>query len=327
MPAEEKKTVWSFAGLRSRRWLRPTAMVLGVLTPMLGATLWWGVPRLTGSEHVIVAVGDMACSPRANVRSAPGDDDGPALCRQDQVSGAMLARKPEALLALGDLQYEKGAPGDWGPYAQSYGRLLEITRPVPGNHEYLTEDASGYYQYFGDRAGPAGQGYYAFSVGPWRVIALNSECTDVGGCGPGSPQMEWLTAELAEHSQKCTLAYWHIPRFSSGQHGDHDAYRTLWRALTAEGVDLVLAGHDHDYERLAPLNADGQVDKSTGIRSFVVGTGGRNLRPVKAQRTGSERVIDDAFGFLELRLGRSGYRWEFLDVNGQALDRGEGTCH
>lgn len=307
--------------------LRRAALIAGVLTPVLAAALWWGIPRLTDSEHVIVAVGDMACSPRANAGQGDGDD-GPALCRQDQVSAAMLARDPEALLALGDLQYEKGAPGDWEPYARSYGRMRDITRPVPGNHEYLTADARGYYEYFGERAGPVGLGYYAYRIGDWRILALNSECTDVGGCGIGSPQMTWMRAELAKPGGGgCTLAYWHIPRFSSGQHGDHDAYRTLWRALAAEGVDLILAGHDHNYERLAPMDADGRLDPATGIRSFVVGTGGRNLRPVTKARPGSERVIDSAFGFLELRLGERGYRWRFVDEHGRALDQGEDRCH
>jgi hypothetical protein len=313
------------AGLPFRRWLRRSALATGVLAPLVGAALWWVVPR--ESEHVIVAVGDMACSPQANAADADGDDDGPALCRQGAVSDAMLPRHPEALLALGDLQYEKGAPEDWGPYAASYGRMRDITRPVPGNHEYLTSDAKGYYDYFDDAAGPPGRGYYAFAVGGWRIIALNTECTDVGGCGPGSPQLDWLQAELAQHPSACTLAYWHIPRFSSGQHGDHNAYRTLWRTLEDQGTDLILAGHDHNYERLAPMTSDGRIDESTGIRSFVVGTGGRNLRPVTAPRLGSERIVDDAFGFLELRLGKHGYRWEFLDVNGQARDRGEGECH
>jgi 3',5'-cyclic AMP phosphodiesterase CpdA len=309
--------------------VRGSAVVLGVASPVLAATLWWGLPWRGESEHVVVAVGDMACAPRASTASASadGDGDGPALCRQDAVSDAMLARDPEALLALGDLQYEKGAPDGWGPYTRSYGRLRDITRPVPGNHEYLTADASGYYQFFGGRAGPAGRGYYAFTTGAWRIIALNSECTDVGGCGAGSPQLDWLQAELAEHNPRCTLAYWHIPRFSSGQHGDHNAYRTLWRTLIAAGVDLVLAGHDHNYERLAPMNADGKIDHSTGIRSFIVGTGGRNLRPVTSRRPGSEMVIDDRFGFLELRLGSSGYRWEFVGVDGKALDSGADECH
>ncbi len=310
----------------NRPRLRNSAVVLGVLAPVLGVSLWWGLPHLTDSEHVIAAVGDMACSPQANAPPAD-NDDGPALCREMAVSDTMMKRDPEALLALGDLQYERGAPGDWAPYARSYGRMRGITKPVPGNHEYLTANAKGYYDYFGALAGSADRGYYAYSVGTWRMIALNSECSDVGGCSPNSTQGKWLHAELARDNARCTLAYWHIPRFSSGQHGDHDAYKVLWQTLAGEGVDVVLSGHDHDYERLAPMDANGQRDDRNGIRSFVVGTGGRNLRPVTEQRANSERVIDNAFGYLELRLGDSGYHWQFRDVHGDALDSGEGRCH
>lgn len=244
------------------------------------------------------------------------------------VSGAILGRRPDVLLALGDEQYERGAAVEWARYDASYGRLRALTRPVPGNHEYLTPGAAGYFGYFGALAGRPDRGYYSFDLGAWHFVALNSECTDIGGCGERSPQLDWLRADLAGHPARCTLAYWHIPRFSSGQHGDHAAYRSLWRTLTAYRVDLVLSGHDHDYERLAAMDADGRPDAATGIRSFVVGTGGRNLRPVAAaHRDGSERVIDDAFGFLELRLRQDRYAWRFTTAGGGTGDVGEDRCH
>jgi hypothetical protein len=224
---------------------------------------------------------------------------------------------------LGDLQYETGAA--WGPYDASFGRLLSITRPVPGNHEYLTPAAAGYFGYFGSRAGPKGLGYYSFDLGAWHLVALNSECQEAGGCGERSPQTTWLAADLGRSTHRCTLAYWHIPRFSSGQHGDHSAYRAMWRVLASRGVDLVLAGHDHNYERLAALDADGQPSRS-GIRSFVVGTGGRNLRPVGPPRTGSERRLETEFGFLELRLRAGSYAWRFVGVSGATLDAGSDRC-
>lgn len=293
--------------------MRRVIALFGVLT-MLGATSVRSVAL--EPPAVVVAVGDMACSPSAS-RSAN-------VCQELAVSGAMLAVRPDALLALGDLQYESGAA--WGPYEASYGRLLSITRPVPGNHEYLTDSAAGYFGYFGTRAGPKGLGYYSFDVGAWHLVALNSECQEVGGCGERSPQTTWLAADLAAHRGRCALAYWHIPRFSSGQHGDHSAYRAMWRVLAARGVDLVLAGHDHNYERLGRLDADGRPSQ-TGIRSFVVGTGGRNLRPVGPPRAGSELRLGSAFGFLELRLREDSFAWRFVGVSGTTLDAGEDQCH
>jgi hypothetical protein len=308
-----------------------------VLLLVIGVGVWWGVARVwssppraaAGAGTVVAAVGDMACSPAASakVEAAAETEDGPALCKQVAVSDAMLAIRPSTLLALGDEQYENGAPDGWGPYERSYGRLRDITRPVPGNHEYLTPGGRGYYDYFGDRAGDRARGYYSFDVGGWHVVALNSQCKEVGGCAADSPQLTWLNSDLAQNRSTCTLAYWHIPRFSSGEHGDHTPYRAIWQALADHGTDLALAGHDHDYERFAPLDADGRLDQRAGIRSFVVGTGGRNLRPVTKPRAHSERVIDNSFGFLELHLRSGDYSWQFKNENGKVRDEGEGKCH
>jgi hypothetical protein len=288
-----------------------------------GGGRWVGAGA--GGETVIAAVGDMACAPAATAEVAGKADA--TRCRQQAVSDAILAARPAALLALGDLQYESGAPGDWEPYDRSYGRLRAITRPVPGNHEYLTAGAAGYFDYFKEVAGPAGRGYYSFDLGGWHLIALNSQCRQAGGCDAGSPQVTWLADDLRQHPNHCVLAFWHIPRFSSGEHGDSDAYRTFWQTLADRRADLVLAGHDHGYERLTPMDSAGLADDRTGLRSFVVGTGGRNLRPIRKPRPGSEKAIDTAYGYLELRLRTHGYAWRFLSVDGTALDRGEATCH
>lgn len=301
--------------------IRSAAVVLAAVAATSG---WWAAPQRTG-EVVAAAVGDMACA--SGARSSAGTEDGPALCREMAVSDAMLDGRPDVLLALGDEQYERGEPQGWGPYDRSYGRLRRLTRPVPGNHEYLTPGAGGYFGYFGQLAGRPDHGYYSFDLGAWHFVALNSECADIGGCGEKSPQLAWLSGDLDRHRNRCTLAYWHIPRFSSGQHGDHAAYRPIWRTLADHGVDLVLSGHDHDYERLAAMDADGRADGRIGIRSFIVGTGGRNVRPVQVRRPGSERVIDDTFGFLELRLRTDRYRWRFVGVGAGVLDFGEGRCH
>jgi acid phosphatase type 7 len=296
-----------------------------VLTAVAVTSGWWAAPQRNSAEVIAAAVGDMACAEGAG--STAGTEDSPAVCREMAVSDAVLDSHPDVLLALGDEQYERGEPQGWGPYDRSYGRLRQVTRPVPGNHEYLTADAGGYFGYFGDLAGRPDRGYYSFDLGPWHFVALNSECTDVGGCGEASPQLAWLRADLDQHRTRCALAYWHIPRFSSGEHGDHTAYRAMWRTLAAHGVDLVLAGHDHHYERLAAMDADGQADDRIGIRSFIVGTGGRNLRPVTGRHPGSERVIDDAFGFLELRLRADRYAWRFAGPDVGVLDLGESRCH
>ncbi len=307
------------------RWIGALVTVVVLLGAGAGLAALRRTGAPTGLEVVVAAVGDMACS----ASSAPDGQsiDGPALCVHGAVSDAVIAARPSVLLALGDMQYEDGAPGAWDPYDRTYGRLRAITRPVPGNHEYLTPGATGYFSYFGDLAGPAERGYYGFAIGSWYGVALNSECSDVGGCGDSSPQVAWLRRELAEHPARCTLAYWHIPRFSSGHHGDHDSYATFWRVLTEYGVDVVLNGHDHNYERFAPLTADGVRDDNNGIRSFVVGTGGRNLRPAHAPREGSERLIDDTFGFLALKLRGDGYTWSFVSIDGAMLDGGEDRCH
>jgi acid phosphatase type 7 len=277
-------------------------------------------PAAAASEIRIAALGDMACE------DGPSPSQG-AACQQNAVSDAVIADHPSLLLAIGDLQYEQGGPGQWGPYDRSYGRLRAITRPVPGNHEYLTPGAQGYFAHFPEWAGPSGKGYYSFDIGGWHIVGLNSQCQEAGGCGTASPQVTWLRNDLSQHPARCTLAFWHIPRFSSGEHGDHTEYRAIWQTLMDHGADLVLAGHDHDYERLAKLDADGNRNDEAGLRSFVVGTGGRNLRTAGVPRAGSELLRTDAFGFLELRLRPDSYAWRFLGVGGPVIDKGEDRCH
>ena len=249
---------------------------------------WWlwcsarapGPPGPAGHREVVVAaVGDMACAPDTTAEddadNAPtnGRPVGTKACQEGAVSDAIIASRPAALLALGDIQYERGAPEDWEPYDRSYGRLRDITWPVPGNHEYLTPGAEGYYAYFGARAGARGRGYYSFDLGGWHLIALNSQCREVGGCGDRSPQTTWLVDDLRRHPARCTLAYWHIPRFSSGRHGDQTAYRAWWRVLAEHGVDLSSPGTTtttSGWLRFPP-----RVEPSAqGLPSFVVGTGG-----------------------------------------------------
>ncbi len=307
------------------RWIGAVVTVLALVGAGIGLAALRRAEEPGVDEAVVAAVGDMACAGEsgADVQVT----DGQERCAHGAVSDAIVAARPDVLLALGDLQYEEGAPGTWQPYDRTYGRLRAITRPVPGNHEYLTPHAEGYFSYFGDQAGPADRGYYGFDVGSWHLVALNSECSDVGGCGKGSAQVAWLRAELAAHPSRCVLAYWHIPRFSSGDHGDSEAYRTFWSVLASYGADVILNGHDHNYERFAPLAENGLRNDANGMRAFVVGTGGRNLRPAHTPREGSERLIDDSFGFLSLKLRADSYAWSFISIDGVALDAGEDRCH
>ena len=177
------------------------------------------------------------------------------------------------------------------------------------------------------RPGPAAEGWYSFDVGGWHLVALNSNCAAVGGCGIGSAQRRWLRADLARHPRRCVLAYWHHPRFSSGdRYGGNPVTGGLWSALQDAGADVVLVGHEHGYERLAPLSARGLVDPARGIRSFVVGTGGRSHYGFRAPIPGSEVRDASSFGVLELTLGDGRYAWRFRSAVGSFADAGSASC-
>jgi calcineurin-like phosphoesterase family protein len=273
----------------------------------------------------IAAAGDIACDPESR---AFGAGDGHGLqCRQRATSD-LLVTGYIRVLALGDLQYEDGSYGGFvDSYDPTWGRVKPITAPVPGNHEYRTVGAGGYYRYFGAAAGDPANGYYSFDLAGWHLVALNSNCARVGGCGEGSAQEEWLRADLAQSSATCTLAYWHHPRFSSGYHGSNSRYTSFWQALYEADADVVLVGHDHDYERFAPQTALGALDRSRGIRQFVVGTGGKGLRPFSSVRSNSEVRDASSLGVLELTLGEGAYAWRFRPAVGSFSDSGSANCH
>jgi hypothetical protein len=244
-----------------------------------------------------------------------------------------------AVLSLGDNQYYCGGYQAYlQSYEQSWGRVKSITRPVAGNHEYLTSGgtdctaantgAAGYFQYFGAAAGEPGKGYYSYDIGAWHLIALNTDCSSVGGCGPSSPQGQWLAADLAAHRNACTLAYWHIPLFSSRGHGNNNS-RTFWDALYAADADLVLVAHDHIYERFAPQRPDGTADPERGLRQFVVGTGGANHTSLTTTSFPNREVADDTtFGVLRLTLHATSYDWLFVPEAGKTFtDSGSAACH
>ena len=215
-------------------------------------------------------------------------------------------------------------------FDQTWGRFKERIRPAPGNHDYFYQGASDYFAYFGPAAGSPGQGWYSYDLGGWHIVALNSECDQVGGCQAGSPQETWLQADLAAHPARCSLAIWHRPRFSSGYHGSNPVTQDLWKDLYAAGAELVISGHDHDYERFAPMDAEGAQDPAHGITQFVVGTGGvpgpGAIRPTHAAN--SQVIITGVYGVLELSLRPDGYTWAFVGEPGKTEnDSGQGECH
>ncbi len=232
---------------------------------------------------------------------------------------------PGIVFTTGDNAYPDGTAQQFADcYDPTWGRHKARTRPTPGNHDYHTSGGSAYFAYFGLNAGNPGAGYYSYEVGGWHVIALNSN-VDIG---PDSPQLQWLREDLTAHPALCTVAYWHHPRFSSGQHGNSDALQPIWEALYEAGVDIVLNGHDHNYERFGPQTPTGLTDPVRGIREFVVGTGGKALRPFAELQANSEARASDTYGVLMLTLHPTGYDWEFVPAaGGQFVDGGTADCH
>jgi calcineurin-like phosphoesterase family protein len=263
---------------------------------------------------VILAAGDIA--------SCESEDDA--------ATARLIARTPGTVLALGDEAYDNGAPAEFSDcYAPSWGRFKRRTQPAPGNHEYDTDGAAGYFDYFGAAAGSRDKGYYSFDLGGWHIVSLNSNCSDIGGCDAGSPQERWLRADLAAHPGRCTLGYWHHPYFTSGtEHGREEEMGPIWQALYEQGAEVVLSAHEHNYERFAPQTPAGKRDPRRGIVDFVVGTGGKSHYDLGRPIDNSEARNDKTFGVLELRLRRSGYSWRFLAAGGPHFsDSGSASCH
>lgn len=276
---------------------------------------------IAGADPVIAAAGDIACDPTAN-SGAPGNCDQAATAQQ------VINLNPTAVLALGDNQYESNTANQYASvYNTTWGRFKGKIKPAIGNHEYLTSGASGYFGYFGAAAGDPAKGYYSYDLGAWHLISLNSECSHVGGCAAGNPQEAWLRADLAAHPNACTLAYWHEPRFSNGQHGNATQMTTIWNDLVAGHADIVLSGHNHDYERYAPMDGSG-ARSATGVAEWVVGTGGKNHYAISAAPLAGEIVSNDkTFGILKLVLHPTSYDWQFLPAPGYSFtDSGSAAC-
>ncbi len=293
------------------------------------ARLALAIPLAVGAALLVsarVTTGPLApiplpsVEPGAIVLLALGDVASCADTHDEDVA-SLAARLPGTIALLGDIAYPDGSPADYANcFDPAWRPMLARIQPAPGNHEYQTTDAAGYFAEFGIAAGTAGEGWYSYELGAWHVVVLNSNCDFVGGCDTGSPQLAWLEADLEAHPAACTLAYWHHPRYSSGRHGDDSRTEPLWQALAGADADLVLVGHDHDYERVAPID---------GIRSFVVGTGGRSLYEF-ARPTGprTELRVNDSYGLLMLTLRDTGFDWRFVPAAGSSLvDTGSAACH
>jgi len=245
----------------------------------------------------------------------------------DSQTAALLARIPGTVFTAGDNAYPDGTLANYQDcYDPTWGIAFGRTRPSLGNHEYATSGAAGYFGYFGARGGPAGKGYYAYNLGTWRIYVLNSNCSKVGGCGATSPEVRWLKSDLAAHPRRCILAYWHHPLFSSGYHGNNSAVRPFWDALYAARADVVVNGHDHDYERFA-RQAPGGSRTTHGIIEFVVGTGGAERRPFSTIRAHSVVRNATTFGVLKLTLHAGSFDWQFVPEEGQTFtDTGAGKA-
>jgi len=278
-------------------------------------------------DVVIAAAGDIACDPFGSLDRTLTKLLG--WCRMADTAQLIKDRNVDAVLALGDEQYQSATTDGFARgYGLSWGKLKAITYPTPGNHEYYTPGAAGYFAYFGARAGDAAKGYYSVEVGAWHIISLNGNCDEVGGCDSGSAQERWLRADLAREKSACTLAFWHQPRFSSGGHHSDVRYIAFWDDLYAARADVVLAGHDHDYERFAPQTGDGTLDAARGIREFVVGTGGKSHDFFSWTAPNSEVRNWTTYGVLFLTLHPGAYEWEFAPVPGKRFkDQGAGSCH
>jgi acid phosphatase type 7 len=305
--------------------MRKTSVIIVALT----AACLCASPA-AAQDPVIAAAGDNACDPDdPNMNGGAGTDAG---CRQRATSDLLVGAPLAAVLPLGDIQYNSASLSNiLAVYDPTWGRVKAISRPILGNHE---STGNGYFDYFNGPgamdgpAGPRGKGYYSFDVGTWHLVALNSNCARVS-CSAGSEQEQWLRADLAAHPTNCTLAYWHHPRYSSGHEGNQTSMQALWEALDDADAEILLSGHSHDYERVAPVDRNGGLDPANGIRQFVVGTGGAfftgGLDTLIPQ---SEVAQNHTFGVLFLALHPTSYDWRFVPEAGKTFtDSGSTACH
>ena len=321
---------------------------LGLLAAMAAAALLFsvsagGATRANADPPAAAAAGDPVLAVGGDVACTPGATPAATRCQQAATGDAVATINPDYVLPLGDTQYENGTDAEYaGSYAKTvWGTDKVISRPAAGNHEYRTAGAAPYYRFFGANAGDPVKGYYSWNIGgpnnafTWHMIALNSECAQLGGgsttqgCGVGSSQEAWLKADLEANKNVCTIAYWHRPRFSSSTTTpSSSSYVAFWNDLYNAGADIVLNGHAHDYERFDPQTSAGAADSAKGLREFVVGTGGKDFHSMGAPIANSATINASAFGVLKLTLHASSYDWQFVAANGYRYnDSGSANCH
>jgi calcineurin-like phosphoesterase family protein len=283
---------------------------------------------ISGPSVVMIGAGDIA------VCGTSGDEATGKIV-DSVLANDSIARIATAVFTLGDNAYPSGSRGVDNDFPRCFSpswgskRIMNVIHPAPGNHDYDSGSGAPYFAYFGARAGPAGKGYYSYDFGGWHFISLNSELY----VGAGTPadvtaQEDWLRRDLMNHQALCTIAYWHRPLFSSGTYGATSEVQRLWRILFDGGADLVLNGHEHDYERFLPQTPDGVVDSVKGVTQIIAGTGGGELRKMREPfARNSMSQIHGHFGVLKLTLGSGEYRRAFIDTNGRAWDPGAGKCH
>ena len=265
-------------------------------------------------DPVLVGAGDIAdCS-----------KIGPA-----RKTAELIEKIDGTVFTLGDNAYDSGTPAQ---FERCYDPTWGVSRTGRGRHSAITTIGRSARRPISPTSAPRRaiprKGYYSYDLGTWHVIVVNSNCNEVGGCRRGSPQEQWLRQDLAAHPVRCTVAMWHHPRFSSAQHGDDFGMRDIWKDLVDAGADLVLSGHDHDYERFAPMNAAGEPDPEHGVREFVVGTGGRYLYNWGVIHATSQVRNNQTFGILKLTLHPEAYDWQFLPADGSDFtDSGSAKCH
>jgi len=280
------------------------------------ALLWVGlvaIPPAQAADAVLVGAGDIA----------------DYAVSADSATAALANSIGGTVITLGDNAYQSGTGTEFTScYAPTWGRFKGRTRPTVGNHDYNASGAKAYFNYFGGAAGPRGKGWYSYDAGAWHVVVLNANCDKVG-CGKGSEQERWLRADLAAHSNKCTLAYWHQARFvSDDTHGNTPEVGPFWDALYQYGADLVLSAHAHIYERFAPQTPSGKADSVHGIREIVVGTGGESHYGLHGAQPNSQVRNANTFGVLKLSLHPGSYNWNFLPLGGKGFrDSGNASCH
>jgi acid phosphatase type 7 len=269
-------------------------------------------PSVAG-DPVLVGAGDIAS---CNLES-------------DEATARLLDGIGGTVFTAGDNAYENGTAREFADcYAPTWGRHKDRTRPATGNHDYQTQGAAGYREYFGNAAtNDEGKTWYSYELGTWHIVVLDSNCSAVGGCDAASDQGRWLAADLAASKASCTLAIWHHPRFSSGEHGNDETVGPFWSALYEAGADVVVNGHDHDYERFAAQNPDGVGDPERGIREFVVGTGGAAIRQFTKTAANSQLRVAFSNGVIKLTLHGSSYDWAWLPTSGIVSDLGSARCH